>query len=415
MDDIALRVENLSKAYPLYQKNGTKAIFSLGLWGNTFRNKKDYFWALRDISFEVKKGEVLGIIGPNGAGKSTLLKILARITEPTRGRIEIQGRVQALLEVGTGFQPELTGRENIFLNGAMLGMRQQEIRQKFEEIVDFSGISAFIDTPVKYYSSGMYVRLAFSVAVHLDADILILDEVLAVGDSDFQQKCIGKIESIKKNEKVILLVSHHLPFVSRLVDTLLIMKEGKLFQSGKPDWVISQYLNNLNKDDKLNAQISLKSHPNKWSSSETGFQELRLGDSESPTAFFYPLEKFEFSVRVKVHHHIRFIQFGFIICDKQGNSVIGINNQHLCQKLPNQKDEPLDIHIAIPQLLIYREGLYSLSIYLGDAETDKNFDIIELAAYFKVLKKKAFGNGRMLDERHNLFVQPGVEMTILQP
>ncbi|NJL15658.1 MAG: ATP-binding cassette domain-containing protein [Microscillaceae bacterium] len=259
MDDIALRVENLSKAYPLYQKKGTKNIFSLGAWSNILRNRKDHFWALQNINFEVKKGEVLGIIGPNGAGKSTLLKILARITEPTRGRIEIQGRVQALLEVGTGFHPELTGRENIFLNGAMLGMRQQEIRQKFEEIVDFSGVSAFIDTPVKYYSSGMYVRLAFSVAAHLDADILILDEVFAVGDQGFQRKAIDKLERINQyKEKALIIVSHNLGTIKRLCNRGLLIINGKIMAVGEQDSIISIYLNNIDKKDKINDFFSLK-------------------------------------------------------------------------------------------------------------------------------------------------------------
>lgn len=206
--------------------------------------KKNEFWALKDVSFSLNQGEVLGIIGPNGSGKSTLLKVLSQITLPTKGEAILRGRVGSLLEVGTGFQQELTGRENIYLNGAILGMRRREINKKFEEIVDFSGVEKFIDTPVKHYSSGMYMRLAFAVAAHLDSEILIVDEVLAVGDSEFQKKCLGKMENISKNEgRTVLFVSHNMGAVTTLCSKAIVLESGRTVFDGKTSDSVAYYLN----------------------------------------------------------------------------------------------------------------------------------------------------------------------------
>ncbi len=199
------------------------------------------FWALKDISFEIKRGDVVGVIGRNGAGKSTLLKVLSRITEPTEGRVEIRGRVASLLEVGTGFHPELTGRENIYLNGAILGMTRAEIKRKFDEIVAFAEVEKFLDTPVKRYSSGMYVRLAFAVAAHMEPEILVVDEVLAVGDAEFQKKCIGKMEDVAQEGRTIIFVSHQLDAVSRLCHRVIVMHRGALVCSGPTAEVIQGY------------------------------------------------------------------------------------------------------------------------------------------------------------------------------
>ena len=201
------------------------------------------FWALKDVSFEVKQGEVVGIIGHNGAGKSTLLKILSRITEPTEGRVRLRGRVASLLEVGTGFHPELTGRENIFLNGAILGMRRADIKRKFDEIVAFAEVERFLDMPVKRYSSGMYVRLAFSVAAHLECDVLIVDEVLAVGDHEFQKKCLGKMHDVASKEgRTVLLVSHNLAAIKRMADRALLLDSGSVVIDGSVSDAVSTYL-----------------------------------------------------------------------------------------------------------------------------------------------------------------------------
>jgi len=237
MDDLAIKVVNIGKCYSIGKRRSgdLRETFSY-LWKNIKSNSSTAletdFWALKNISFELKSGEAIGIIGRNGAGKSTLLKILSRITKPSTGRFELTGRVSSLLEVGTGFHPELTGRENIFLNGTILGMRRVEINDKFEDIVAFSGVEEFIDTPVKHYSSGMKVRLAFSVAAHLEPEILIIDEVLAVGDADFQKKCLGKMEDVAGHGRTVIFVSHDLNAVSKLCQKVMVLESGKLAFSG---------------------------------------------------------------------------------------------------------------------------------------------------------------------------------------
>ncbi len=247
----AIKIENLSKLYRLGQVGTGTLQQDLKRWwwkatgkgdpftkigetnDRTFKGSSEYVWALKDIDFEVRQGEVLGIIGRNGAGKSTLLKILSKTTSPTTGSIKINGRIASLLEVGTGFHPELTGRENIFLNGAILGMTKKEIRSKFDEIVDFSGVERYIDTPVKRYSSGMYVRLAFAVAAHLEPEILVVDEVLAVGDVEFQKKCLGKMKDVSVNDgRTVLFVSHNMAAVKQLCTTGVVMQNGSVFYLG---------------------------------------------------------------------------------------------------------------------------------------------------------------------------------------
>jgi lipopolysaccharide transport system ATP-binding protein len=233
------------------------------------------FWALKDVSFEVKRGEVLGIIGRNGAGKSTLLKILSRITEPTEGRVALRGRVASLLEVGTGFHPELTGRENIYLNGAILGMMRREITAKFDEIVAFAEVERFLDTPVKHYSSGMYVRLAFAVAAHLEPEILIVDEVLAVGDAGFQKKCLGKLDDVSRQEgRTVLLVSHNLGVISKLCQNAVWLDRGSIRQSGCPAELIKAYLSQAGLGGDLT--VGLNDVPRQWAIGN----ELRLKSLE---------------------------------------------------------------------------------------------------------------------------------------
>lgn len=255
MSDAAIKVENLSKKYYLGTAASGNLRDTLAMGWNRLRGKasatdKKEFWALQDVSFEVKKGEVIGVIGRNGAGKSTLLKILSRITEPTSGRIILNGRVASLLEVGTGFHPELSGRENIYLNGALLGMTRAEIKRKFDEIIDFSGVEEFIDTPVKKYSSGMYVRLAFAVAAHLEPEILLVDEVLAVGDAEFQKKCLGKMGEVARGGKTVIFVSHDMRTISNLCEKSILMEAGKIKQFGNSTEVIDAYLNQFSNDYK---------------------------------------------------------------------------------------------------------------------------------------------------------------------
>jgi lipopolysaccharide transport system ATP-binding protein len=253
MSELAVRVEKLGKQYRV---GGPRASYGSlresltdaahasfrALVGDNGRRTPKQFWALQDVDLEVRWGEVLGIVGRNGAGKSTLLKILSRVTYPTTGRAELFGSVGALLEAGTGFHAELSGRENIYLSGAILGMRKAEIRSKFDAIVDFAEIESFLDTPVKRYSTGMYMRLAFSVAAHLEPEILVVDEVLSVGDAAFQQKCLGKMESVAEEGRTILFVSHNMPTVQALCDRALLLREGRVVDEGQPASVVQRYL-----------------------------------------------------------------------------------------------------------------------------------------------------------------------------
>lgn len=263
MADTVIRVENIWKQYRLGTINHGTLRADLASWWARLRGQEDpnlrigqtrqaadaagspdRFWALKDVSFEVKRGEVLGIIGNNGAGKSTLLKILSRVTTPTRGEIKVRGRIASLLEVGTGFHPELTGRENIFLNGAILGMRKDEIRRKLDEIIAFAEVEKFIDTPVKRYSSGMYVRLAFAVAAHLEPEILVVDEVLAVGDAEFQKKCLGKMGDVASHGRTVLFVSHNMESVRSLCNSGIILGNGEIVDAGNVESCIEHYICN---------------------------------------------------------------------------------------------------------------------------------------------------------------------------
>lgn len=257
----AIQVQNVSKQYRLGQIGTGSMAHDLNRWWHTVRGKEDpylqigetndrstkgssdYVWSLKDIGFEIEQGDSVGIIGRNGAGKSTLLKILSRVTAPTTGSVKVKGRIASLLEVGTGFHPDLSGRDNIFLNGAILGMRKSEIKKKFDEIVDFAGVERYIDTPVKRYSSGMYVRLAFAVAAHLESEILIVDEVLAVGDAEFQKKCLGKMNDVSKGEgRTVLFVSHNMAAVSNLCRTGILMQQGTVIDYGNTREIIDNYI-----------------------------------------------------------------------------------------------------------------------------------------------------------------------------
>lgn len=273
-----IKVENISKRYIIDHKaKNTKSTFRDVITENISRlfsgkkrekTLKEEFWALRDVSFEVQQGDRLGIVGHNGAGKSTLLKILSRITDPTQGQITLKGRVASLLEVGTGFHPELTGRENIYLNGAILGMHRHEITKSFDAIVDFAGVERFLDTPVKRYSSGMFVRLGFAIAAHLEPEILIVDEVLAVGDADFQKKCLGKMRDISESGRTLIFVSHNLTAIQSLCNKSLYFEKGQLIQQGDTQQIVTAYL----------SKVSYKQLENNWDNIETapGNDQIRV-------------------------------------------------------------------------------------------------------------------------------------------
>ncbi|MCL1682637.1 ABC transporter ATP-binding protein [Elizabethkingia anophelis] len=308
MKDIALEVENLSKQYRLGQVGTGTLSHDLNRWWHKIRGKEDpylkigevndrtksgdsdYVWALQDVNFKIEQGDAVGIIGRNGAGKSTLLKLLSKVTKPTTGNIKVKGRIASLLEVGTGFHPEMTGRENIFLNGAILGMTRREITSKFDEIVDFAGVERYVDTPVKRYSSGMYVRLAFAVAAHLESEILIVDEVLAVGDAEFQKKCLGKMGDVSKGQgRTVLFVSHNMASVQSLCNKGILMEQGTLKYNGDIEKCIENYLKSEKESDFI----------------INDFSNYKYLDSE----FFMPIE---FSLLSEIHKPI----LGFVKNDE---------------------------------------------------------------------------------------------------
>jgi lipopolysaccharide transport system ATP-binding protein len=295
-----IKVENLSKRYRLGVINRDMLYKDLQSRWAKFRGKEDpnapiglkhdkrlergdEFWALRNVDLEVKEGEILGIIGRNGAGKSTLLKILSQITAPTEGRIKVKGRIASLLEVGTGFHPELTGRENVYLNGAILGMTRKEVRSKFDEIVAFADLNEFIDTPVKRYSSGMYVRLAFAVAAHLDPEILIVDEVLAVGDMQFQRKCLGKMQDVKNSGKTVLFVSHNMTTINSLCEKCILLGEGKIEAIGHTENITKRYFSSMSSDD---TGSFIKFGDGGPGDNTAKLRSIRLIDDESRTISF---------------------------------------------------------------------------------------------------------------------------------
>jgi lipopolysaccharide transport system ATP-binding protein len=302
------------------------------------------FWALKDVSFEIDRGDVLGIVGPNGAGKSTLLKILSRITEPTRGRITIEGRVASLLEVGTGFHPELSGRENIFLNGAILGMTRAEIRARFDEIVAFSGVERFLDTPVKRYSTGMQVRLAFAVAAHLRSEILIVDEVLAVGDGEFQKKCLGKMSDVARSGRTVLLVSHNLGSLRALCSRGVLLSEGRLITAGTINAVLKAY--------STKNQLSNRVYPE---------------DSiVRRVAVYQDMDKIVLEMEyAELRGKLTIPGFGFIIHDADGRPILGHNpmleHRNLDAIWPSKG--VVRATVTSPQLL---DGAYTVSVFLGD-------------------------------------------------
>lgn len=327
MEKNIIEVKNIGKKYTINHERGQYVALRdvivrtlknplAPIWRVVGLKKKEEFWALRGINFNVKKGEVVGVIGANGAGKSTLLKILSQITPPTEGEITIRGRVGSLLEVGTGFHPELTGRENILLNGAILGMKHREIVKKFDQIVEFAGIEKFLDTPVKHYSSGMYVRLAFSVAAHMEPDILLIDEVLAVGDAEFQKKCLGKMDEITKKEgRTILFVSHNMGAISQLCQKTILIKKGKVAEIGETGDIISKYISN---------QID-NIQSTKFAADKTKKVKIRsvsiLDKDHKASSHIKIFEPFKIKINYDVNEKIRGIQAAALCTDNNDNYI----------------------------------------------------------------------------------------------
>jgi len=390
-----ITVENLSKRYLLgHQKTEheglrhvlEKIVSAPQQWLKERNERRketvEEFWALKDVSFEIRPGEVVGIIGRNGAGKSTLLKILSRITEPTSGRISIDGRVASLLEVGTGFHQELTGRENIFLNGAILGMTKAEIKRKFDEIVAFSEVEQFLDTPVKRYSSGMYVRLAFAVAAHLDPEILIVDEVLAVGDAAFQKKCLGKMHEASTRGRTVLFVSHNMPVVESLTQRAILLHEGKVRQTGPTPNVVGTYMAD-------SSELDGKSLQNWRGRRGDGPQKLMLVETRDAGGqakrVFRPGEKIVLRFEIESPTHLPW-ELGFAI---EQASTAPLFASHLSDSIPTvPRSGKLIYDVAIePNLLRHGQYLVSTSIHTPDYKVCHDeilhFPIFEIDGFSK--------------------------------
>jgi lipopolysaccharide transport system ATP-binding protein len=357
------------------------------------------FWALRDVSFEVKRGEVVGIIGRNGAGKSTLLKILSNITEPTSGRARIRGRVASLLEIGTGFHPELTGRENIFVNGAILGMSRREIERKFDEIVEFSGVEKFLDTPVKRYSSGMHVRLAFAVAAHLEPEILIIDEVLAVGDAEFQKRCLGKMNEVAKGGRTVLFVSHNMAAVEALCSRTMLLTEGKLVQFATTPEVIRRYQRHATSSYDATGRLVRR---DRGGGAVPIMQTVTLKDAHDRPTTSFPMGGSVFiEVEFEAPSPLSPV-LGIVVKTDTGGSVFGIDNR-IVKGFQFDKVERGTIVCQLDRLPLM-PGQYSIDLYLGDQHS--SLDWVEDAVSFTVISANVFGTGRLPPRHCGAFVWP---------
>lgn len=381
-----IEVHNLCKKYKIGEKqsyysfrdsivNTASSLIRGGSDNPKSKKLNAGFWALKNISFKVMPGEVLGIIGRNGAGKSTLLKILSRITPPTNGEVTLRGRVASLLEVGTGFHPELTGRENIFLNGAILGMTRREIKEKFDEIVNFAEIEKFLDTPVKFYSSGMYMRLAFAVAAHLDPEILVIDEVLAVGDIEFQKKCLGKMGDIAKKGRTVLFVSHNLQAISTLVQNCILLKDGEIVKKGEKNLVINAYMDSIFKDKKkfIYSDLSPTKKPKitrvqLYTSNQNNIQINRK-----------PLE---IEVDISVPYKIKRTCITLQIKDSRGISCLDFSYFDFQSKCSSNGKYTL--RCALPDFRLYM-GRYTITLFFAEPPGGDFFQMIENVCPFEVV------------------------------
>jgi lipopolysaccharide transport system ATP-binding protein len=391
MSDTVVRVENLSKKYIIgHQKqegyttltesisNGAKSLlqpFQRNKPQSANPNSEE-FWALKEVSFEIKQGDRLGIIGRNGAGKSTLLKILSRIVEPTSGCIGIKGRVASLLEVGTGFHPELTGRENISLNGAILGMSKVEISRKFDEIVAFAEVEKFLDTPVKRYSSGMYVRLAFAVAAHLEPEILIVDEVLAVGDAAFQKKCLGKMKEVGNEGRTIIFVSHNMGAITTLCDKLVFLQKGSIREVGESDKIANIYLSELFDNNAINDLCELR-FPGMGK--DVFFDDIQIISNNSANLIFGEDLNFLFTVRSNIN--MDDIVIGAAIVDNSGNCVGSLLTEEM---FSIKAKEELSINLKISNTNL-APGSYHGRFSLGQNNSQVLFDALSGTPRFQIL------------------------------
>lgn len=387
MSSAIISVENLGKQYRINHQGEGRRYVALrdvimdrvkGLFGgrkpdDVGRDTVEDFWALRGLSFEVQPGEVVGIIGRNGAGKSTLLKVLSQITQPTEGRVRLRGRVASLLEVGTGFHPELTGRENIFLNGAILGMTRAEVRKKFDEIVAFAEVEKFLDTPVKRYSSGMYVRLAFAVAAHMEPEILIIDEVLAVGDAQFQKKCLGKMQNVATQEgRTVLFVSHNLQTVRQMCQRVLLLQQGQLVASGDPHATIARYMGHT--AGCSDGVIELATHPRQRRPENARLLRMEFLDTAGNPAVQLSRQS-ELVVRVhfRVEKSLEALDIPMAVVHVEGQRVFSECYSDQFKKLKLLPGEYV-VHFNLPLRFLKLESYF---LVLGLFEAGKHCDLVE--------------------------------------
>ena len=409
MSDIAIRVEHLSKQYHIksvnkrHDKLGDKLADGLrSLLGRACRPhlSQSSFWALKDICFEIKEGEVIGLIGGNGAGKSTLLKILSRITGPTEGKAEIFGRMSSLLEVGTGFVGDLSGRENVYLSGAILGMRKSEIDRRFDEIVEFSGVEEFIDTPVKRYSSGMHVRLGFSVAAHLEPDILVVDEVLAVGDAVFQQKCMGKMGDVAKGGRTVVLVSHNMAAMQGLCSKCYLLKGGQLVAEGVPRAVIEQYMAVTARGE----VIQVGQRKDRHGSGEIRFEDVTIFDAKGrPIDYALCGQNISFAVSYRSRHDkpILRLDVHIAVYTNVGQFMFNCSSEgsgHPFDVLPPQGQ----VFCHIPELPL-APGRYSFNLYA--TVRGEEADWVQQAGSFIVEAGDYFGTGQLKTHKEGFLVK----------
>ncbi len=383
----AIRVEGLAKSYRIARALGRQPYRTLQeevvelpktLWKRAMgrSDTMETFWALEDVSFEVKEGEVVGIIGRNGAGKSTLLKILSRITEPTRGRAEIFGRVGALLEVGTGFHPELTGRENIFLSGAILGMRKAEIARQFEAIVDFAEVEQFIDTPTKRYSSGMYTRLAFAVAAHLEPEILLVDEVLAVGDAAFQKKCLGKMEQVSGEGRTVFFVSHNTQAVRQLCTRGILLEHGRVAADGPTDSTLAVYNQKL-RELRVDAETGVNNPENRRGSGAVRFTSVSVEDLEGNERYTFSMgDTVRFRLTFAVHAPMRGLAIFVGLRSGLSRELI-TSARHILTDSVVEPGTTSTVVVDLPEVYI-RPGEYPLYLHVSEAlQSPRDYDVLD--------------------------------------
>ncbi len=406
MSDLAIRVQGLGKQYRLgarvrYRTLRDSITNAFKLPQRLFRRNaaepKETFWALKDLSFDIKHGEVVGIIGRNGAGKSTLLKILSRITDPTSGRAETWGRVGSLLEVGTGFHPELSGRENIFMNGAILGMRREEIRRKFDEMVDFAEVEKFIDTPVKHYSSGMYTRLAFAVAAHLEPEILVVDEVLAVGDAAFQKKCLGKMSDVAKGGRTVLFVSHNMPAVKALCGRGILLRSGNLVFDGAADGAIERYQTEVMSGA---GGAALAERLDRTGDGSARFTAVRLVAANGSESAEFPMGSIvTFEAEYEALSEIRDPTFGFIISDSIGTVIMrAYSFESYRGGVPDIRGPGLQrVRVSFPHFPLM-PGRYQVHLWLS--RHSHAVDYVQSATAFDIVPADVYGTGRAPDNNN---------------